>query len=315
MNTAIHSRPRRIFSVTSADDRLDRYVESQCPELSRTRCTRLIREGWVLLNGRTAKPSVHVHAGDVVEVTVPPPVPSELVPQAMPLTVVYQDDHIVVVDKPAGLTVHPGPGHPDKTLVNALLALVPDLPGVGGVERPGIVHRLDKETSGLIVVAKTDVAHASLTYQLKERRVHKVYLALATGKLTKDEGEVNAPIGRHPRNRQRMAVVPNGRAAITRFRVVSRYPEHSLVEAHPVTGRTHQVRVHFAHLGHPLEGDKVYGKPSSLVERQFLHAARLGFYLPSEEGEWRVFEAPLPADLRAALDLLRPDADRAGDKQ
>ena len=305
MDITVHSQPRRIFDATGPEDRLDRFVEARCPELSRSRCARLIREGWVLLNGGAAKPSTHVRAGDAVQVVVPPSAPSEMAPQPMHLPIVYQDSHIIVVNKPAGLTVHPGPGHPDWTLVNALLAMVPDLPGVGGVQRPGIVHRLDKETSGLMVVAKTDVAHAGLTRQLKERQVDKVYLALASGKVAGEEGEIDAPIGRHPRRRQRMAVVPTGRSAVTRFRVVSRFSDCTLVEAYPVTGRTHQVRVHLAHLGHPLVGDKVYGKASDLIGRQFLHAARLGFYVPPEEREWRVFEAPLSADLRDALAVLR----------
>jgi 23S rRNA pseudouridine1911/1915/1917 synthase len=258
----------------------------------------------VLLNGQVAKPATLVHGGDLVAVIVPPPAPSKLVAQDIPVTIVYQDDQILVVDKPPGMTVHPGPGHPDQTLVNALLARVPNLPGIAGSQRPGIVHRLDKDTSGLMVVAKTDVAHAGLARQLAERRMRKTYLVLVSGRLAKEEGEVDAPIGRHPRHRQRMAVVSSGRTALTRFRVVSRFPGCTLLEAYPVTGRTHQVRVHFAHLGHPLVGDTVYGKASSLVGRQFLHAARLGFYLPPEELEWREFEAPLPPDLQAALDLL-----------
>ena len=305
MGAPFPSPGRRVFDAASPEGRFDRFVEARCPDLSRSRCARLIREGWVLLNGAVAKPSARVRAGDVVQVTVPPPVPSEMAPQPMPLPVVYQDGHVIVVNKPAGLTVHPGPGHPDRTLVNALLAMVPGLPGVGGVQRPGIVHRLDRETSGLVVVAKTDVAHACLTGQMKARAVYKAYLALASGAVAGERGEVDAPVGRHPRHRQRMAVVPAGRPALTRFRVVSRFSGCTLVEAYPVTGRTHQIRVHLAHLGHPLVGDRVYGKASDLVGRQFLHAARLGFLMPPEEKEWRVFEAPLPGDLRDALERLR----------
>ena len=299
----IHASSRR-FVTQEATTRLDRFVQSHCPELSRSRCTHLIREGWVLLNGREAKPSSPVRPQDVVEVVVPPPVPSELVAQEIPLTVVYEDDHLLVVDKPAGLTVHPGPGHPDRTLANALLALVPGLPRIGGAQRPGIVHRLDKDTSGLMLVAKTEAAYLALTRQLKERRVRKTYVALVTGSLAAGSGEVDAPIGRHPRHRKRMAVVESGREALTQFRVISRLPDYMLVEAHPVTGRTHQIRVHFAHLGHPLVGDSTYGKPSAIVGRHFLHAVRLGLYLPPQEQEWREFEAPLAADLEAALDIL-----------
>ena len=294
----------RRFVADAASERLDRFVAERCPDLSRSRCAALIRGGHVTLNGAVARPSAPVHEGDAVDVTVPPPVPTELVPQSIPMGVVYEDAHMLVIDKPAGLTVHPGPGHPDRTLVNAVLALVPGIQGVGGEQRPGIVHRLDKDTSGLIVVAKDDVAHSSLSRQLKERRVEKAYVALVTGAVHADEGEIDAPIARHPRHRQRMAIVAGGRAALTRYNVVRRYADTTLLEAHPVTGRTHQIRVHLAHLGHPLVGDAVYGKPSPLVARHFLHAARLGLWLPPDETEWREFEAPLPPDLSAALDGL-----------
>ena len=303
MTAPANSRRRRLVAE-SGGERLDRFVSARCPELSRSRCARLVEEGWVRLNGGPAKPASPVHRGDVVEVVVPPPAPSGLAAQEIPLSVVYQDPHLLVVDKPAGLTVHPAPGHPDRTLVNALLALVPDLPGIGGSERPGIVHRLDKDTSGLMVVAKTDAAHASLSRQLKERRVHKTYLALVTGLVTRDEGEIAGPIARHPRHRKRMAVIPGGREALTRYRVLERYPGCTLLQAYPVTGRTHQVRVHFAHMGHPLVGDGIYGKSSAVLDRHFLHAARLGFHMPPSEREWREFEAPLPHELREALEIL-----------
>ena len=276
----------------------------QCPELSRSRCARLVEEGWVRLNGGLAKPSSQVRRGDLIEVVVPPPTPSELVAQDIPLSVVYEDSHLLVIDKPAGLTVHPAPGHPDGTLVNALLALVPELPGIGGSQRPGIVHRLDKDTSGLMMVAKTDAAHASLSRRLKERRLHKTYLALVRGVVRRDEGEVDGPIARHPKHRKRMAVVQGGRESLTRYRVIARHAGCTLVEAHPVTGRTHQVRVHFAHIGHPLIGDGLYGKASAILDRHFLHAARLGFHMPPDELEWREFESPLPVELREALEIL-----------
>ena len=295
---------RRELTADASGERLDRFVQARCPDLSRSRCAALIREGFVRLNGQAARPATTVHAGDIVRVLVPPPAPSTLVAQAMPLTVVYEDGQLLVIDKPAGLTVHPAPGHPDRTLVNALLALVPDLPGIGGTQRPGIVHRLDKDTSGLIVVAKTDAAHASLTRQLKERRVKKTYLALVTGVMRNDDGEIDAPIARHPTHRKRMAVVTGGRDALTRYHVAARLPGHTLVEAYPVTGRTHQVRVHLASLGHPLLADPTYGKASPLLDRHFLHAARLGFQLPPDEQQWVEFTAPLPADLQAALDAL-----------
>ena len=250
-----------------------------------------------------------MRGGDVVVVVVPPPSPLDLMPQDIPVGIVYEDEQLIVVDKPAGLTVHPAPGHPDGTLVNALLALVPDLPGIGGVERPGIVHRLDKDTSGLIVVAKTDAAHRSLSRQMKERSVDKSYVALAAGTLRKTEGEVDAPIGRHPQQRKKMAVVDGGRAALTRYKVAERFDgprgRFTLVEAHPVTGRTHQIRVHLAYIGHPLVGDPVYGRRSPLVPRHFLHAARLEIAMPPGETERKTFESPLPDDLSDALSELR----------
>ena len=305
MTSAPTSRPRSlVVDGASAGQRIDRFVHASLPDLSRSRCAGLVRDGWVTVDGALVKPASVVRPGQTVRVVVPPAAPLELEAQAIPLSVVYEDDQLLVVDKPAGLTVHPGPGHPDRTLVNALLALVPDLPGVGGVQRPGIVHRLDKDTSGLMVVAKTDVAHASLTRQLKERQVKKTYLALLVGSLPEDEGELDGAIGRHPTRRKRMAVVRGGREALTRYRVVRRHRDATLVEAYPVTGRTHQVRVHFAATGHPLVGDAVYGKRSPILGRHFLHAQRLAFHLPPDESDWREFEAPLPPDLRAVLDTL-----------
>jgi 23S rRNA pseudouridine1911/1915/1917 synthase len=300
------SPPSRTLDVTSADDgeRLDRFVQARCPDLSRSRCAALVRDGNVTVNGATVKPSSAVHVGDNVAVVVPPPVSTELVAQDIPVDIVYQDKHMLVVDKPAGLTVHPAPGHPDGTLVNALMAMIPDLSGIGGELRPGIVHRLDKDTSGLMMVAKEDAAHRSLTKQLKDRKVHKTYLALVVGSLKKDSGQIDGPIGRHPKHRKRMAIIDGGREALTEYNVVRRYDGYTLVEAHPVTGRTHQIRVHLTALGHPLVGDAVYGKASPLVGRHFLHAARLGFYLPPDEQEWREFLSPLPADLQAVLDAI-----------
>lgn len=299
------STSRRLEADLSEDGaRLDRFVDARCDDLSRSRCAGLIRDGWVRLNGATAKPSAVVRRGDTVLVMVPAPVPIDVVPQYMPLEIMYQDDHLLVVDKPAGLTVHPAPGHPDRTLVNALLALIPDLKGIGGALRPGIVHRLDKDTSGLMVVAKSDTAHASLSTQLKERRVRKTYLALVVGAPKRDEGNIDAPIGRSPRNRKKMAVVGGGREAQTGWKVIERYDASTLVEAHPVTGRTHQIRVHLASIGLPLVGDTIYGKRSALVARHFLHAAKLGFYMPPDETDWREFESPLPPDLRDTLAAL-----------
>ncbi len=293
----------RLFDIVVQEEeteRLDLYVAHHCPDVSRSRAHRLIEEGHVTVNGRVAKPSRPLQRGDRVVVRVPPPSPLDLVPEAIPLSVVYEDRDLLVIDKPAGLAVHPGAGRSRHTLVNALLARCPDLTGVGGVLRPGIVHRLDKDTSGLLLVAKNDRAHADLSRQLKERTVDKGYLALVTGRLEPGEGVIEGAIGRDPRNRKRMAVVDGGRPARTAYRVRERLDGCTLVEVAPSTGRTHQIRVHLAAIGHPVVGDAVYGRPSALVGRQFLHACRLGFRHPAD-GRPLLFESPLPADLQQAL--------------
>ena len=294
----------RRFAAAPAP-RLDRYLAEQCPDLTRSRLARLVQQGMVTVNGAPCRPSQVVRAGDLVELTIPPPTPLDLAPEDIPVPIVYEDDDLLVVDKPAGLTVHPAPGHPSHTLVNALLALRPNLSGIGGVQRPGIVHRLDKDTSGLMLVAKRDAAHQSLAAQLQARRVHKRYLALVWGCPRPESGTVDAPIARHPADRKRMALVQGGRASVTHYAVLERFPEASLVEARPVTGRTHQIRVHMASLGCPLVGDALYGpRKTTLVSRHFLHAASLAFRLPST-GETVEVSAPLPPDLQAALDTLR----------
>jgi 23S rRNA pseudouridine1911/1915/1917 synthase len=274
--------------------------------VTRAQAQRLIAQGSVLVDDRPrTKAGEKLRGGESVQVSIPPPQPAAPRPEALPLTVVYEDEHLLVVDKPAGMPVHPGPGHSGRTLVNALLAHCPDLPGIGGVQRPGIVHRLDKDTSGLIIVAKDDEAHAGLTRQLKERRVQKTYLALVEGRLSPKEALIDAPIGRDPNNRRRMMVRGvGGREAQTRYRVLEELPGYSLVEAAPVTGRTHQIRVHFASIGHPVAGDSVYGRRPGPAPRQFLHAWRLRFTHPITGAELE-FEAPLPADLAQALDVLR----------
>ena len=287
-------------------ERLDTFIARRCPELSRSHARRLIDEGLVSVNGRKVKPSERVAAGLSVSVTIPPPETITLVPEAIPLTIIYQDGDIIVLDKPAGLTVHPAPGHPSGTLVNALLAACPDLRGIAGTRRPGIVHRLDKDTSGLMVVAKNDRAQRALQRQLKDRDVRKTYLALVRGVPAPREGTIAAPIGRHPKNRKKMAVVADGREATTRYRVREEIAggQYSLLEVEPVTGRTHQIRVHLAAVGHPVVGDATYGRPSAVVGRQFLHADKLAFAMPLG-GRTVEFESPLPADLREALSQLR----------
>jgi 23S rRNA pseudouridine1911/1915/1917 synthase len=284
-------------------ERLDRFVARALPELTRSRARRLIDEGFVTVDGRLpAKAGVALASGQRVRVTIPPPEPATLEPEAVPLRVVYEDDDLLVVDKPPGMAVHPAPGHSSGTLVHAVLAHCPSLSTVGGEGRPGIVHRLDKDTSGLIIVAKNDAAHLSLARQLKERRVEKTYIALVEGRLNQRDGVIDAPIGRHPARRKKMAVVEGGREARTRYRVVREIAGRSLVEVRPETGRTHQIRVHLAAIGHPVVGDPVYGRgrPVGPLRRQFLHAARLAFLHP-RTGERLELEAPLPDDLAQAL--------------
>ncbi len=286
--------------------RLDQFLANQAVQLTRSRLHALIAEGHVTLNGSAAKPSQKVRLGDLVRLTVPPPRELDLTPEAIPVEVVHQDSHIIVLNKPAGLSVHPGPGHSSGTLVNALLALCPDIQGVGGVVRPGIVHRLDKDTSGLMVVAKNETAHHRLSDQIKSREVTKGYLALAAGTLPLPEGVIDAPIARDPRNRKKMAVVDGGKPARTQYRVLENPAGDSFLELYLESGRTHQIRVHLAHLGHPLIGDPVYGKRSPLVDRQFLHAHHLGLTHPATR-EFLEFRSPLPPDLSAVLEKCRAE--------
>jgi 23S rRNA pseudouridine1911/1915/1917 synthase len=285
-------------------ERLDVFVVRSLPELSRARVQRLIADAAITVDGRAARPALKLEPGQHVRVDIPPPQPAQAHPESIPLDIIYEDADILVVNKPAGMTVHPAPGHSSSTLVNAILAHCDDLSGIGGVARPGIVHRLDRDTSGVILVAKNDSAHNALARQLKDRTVEKTYVALVEGTPQPPEGVIDAPIARDPRNRQRMAIVENGRDAITRYRVIERFDGASLVEALPKTGRTHQIRVHLAAIGHPIIGDKLYGRASTLVPRQFLHAQRIAFAHPSS-GEQMELEAPLAPDLQAALDRLR----------
>jgi len=243
--------------------------------------------------------------GEVVSVEIPPPQIDEILPDPIPLTVLYEDADVIVINKPAGMVVHPAPGHPRGTLANALLAHVPGI-SVGGSQRPGIVHRLDKDTSGLIVAAKTDRGRTALVTQWEDRSVEKTYLALVTGSVADEEATIDAPIGRDPKNRQRMAVLRSGRPAVTHFRVLERFPNATLLELTIETGRTHQIRVHLAFIGHPIVGDQLYGKvrpKDPRIDRQFLHASALAFQLP--DGAALRLEAPLPDDLQSVLEKLR----------
>jgi 23S rRNA pseudouridine1911/1915/1917 synthase len=280
--------------------RLDRYVCGKCPELSRTQVQKLVTDGYITVGGKAAKPGQRLGVGDRVDVIVPPPIPSPLVPEPMPLSILYEDDDLLVVDKPAGLTVHPAPGHPGHTLVNAILAHFPHLADIGDSLRPGIVHRLDRDTSGVMLVAKNRTAQANLVEQFKARSVAKAYIVLVKGHLTPESGIIEAPIGRDPRNRKKMAVVSQGREARTEYRVIRYVSNYTLLEVGLETGRTHQIRVHLAAIGCPVVGDKIYGVKSPHLSRQFVHASRLGFNLPAT-GEYVEFESPLPADLAQAL--------------
>jgi 23S rRNA pseudouridine1911/1915/1917 synthase len=298
--------------------RLDRYLADEIPELSRSAAQRLIDNGLATVNGESAKASYKIQPGDTVRVALPDTARPALVPEDIPLDVVYEDKDLLVIDKPAGMVIHPAPGHTSGTLVNALLAYCPQLAG-GGDDRPGIVHRLDRDTSGLIVAAKNDRTRSALQQQFKDRTVRKAYLALLDGELQPAWGSIQAPIGRDPHQRQRMAVLAGGREATTEYHVLERFGRRegaktgsssasgfSLVEAEPKTGRTHQIRVHFASIGHPVAGDAVYGprRPLLAVPRQFLHAWRLGFKHP-RTGERIDLEIPLPPDLSSVLDQLR----------
>lgn len=294
------------FSVERDGERLDKVISARVQDLSRAATQRLIKTGEVTVNGHTSKPSYHVQAGDEVVVHVPADTPEPVLPEDIPLDIIYEDDVLLVVNKPAGMVVHPALGHSSGTLVNAVLAHCPQVADVGGVERAGIVHRLDKDTSGLILIAKDEAIQAALQRQFKRRQVAKTYLALTEGQVHPREGVIEVPIGRDKRHRKRMAVVRRGRRARTVYRAIEYFADHTLLEVRPHTGRTHQVRVHMAWMGYPLVGDAVYGRHRQrlLRDRHFLHASRLCFTHPAT-GEEVEFKAPLPPELAAVLTRLR----------
>jgi 23S rRNA pseudouridine1911/1915/1917 synthase len=294
------------FEFNESGERLDKALVAKIPDLSRATVQRLIKKGLVTVNGRVSKPSYPVEMGDSVEVRIPAETPPEVLPEEIPIDVVYEDEYLLAVDKPAGMVVHPAYGHRSGTLVNAILARFPETLDVGGPERAGIVHRLDKETSGLILVAKRDATHSALQRLFKRRQVKKFYWALVEGHPSPREGVIDAPIGRDKRNRKRMAIVKSGRRARTGYRVKELFNENSLVEVEPETGRTHQIRVHLAWLGCPVVGDKVYGyrRQRLLTYRHFLHATKLELTHPVT-GALLALDAPLPADLAALLRRLR----------
>ena len=299
---------------TGAEDRgkrLDAFLAEQLPEVTRSAAQRLIAQGMVLVEGQTAAKSCKLTGEETVEVTLPEPEPTEAVAQDIPLDVVYEDQDVVVVNKPVGMVVHPAPGHPDGTLVNALLHHCGgSLSGIGGQLRPGIVHRIDRDTSGLIIAAKNDAAHQALAAQLQDHTLARTYEAVVVGNLREDRGTVSAPIGRHHTDRKKMAVSERGgKEAVTHWEVLERFPEYTYVRCRLETGRTHQIRVHMAYLGHPLYGDTVYGakKPAPGMTGQCLHATGLRFVHP-RTGEVVELSCPLNGEFAALLRKLRGGA-------
>lgn len=286
--------------------RLDAYIAQKCENLSRTMIQKLIEDGEILVNGQEKKISYKTKQGDVIEIHIPEAKEINLKAQDIPLDVVYEDDDIIVVNKPKGMVVHPANGNPDGTLVNAVMSLCKgSLSGIGGEIRPGIVHRLDKDTSGLIIIAKNDVAHINLSKQIKDRQVKKIYIALVKGNVSENEATVNMPIGRSTKDRKKMAVRKDGKEAITHFKVLKRYGKYTLLELKIDTGRTHQIRVHMAEIGHPVVGDMIYsnGKNEFGIEGQMLHAKSLDFQHPVT-GKQIHLEAELPKYFEEILSKL-----------
>jgi 23S rRNA pseudouridine1911/1915/1917 synthase len=312
MPKAAHSIVSQEFTVTPkfAFERLDHYLVRQQLHPSRTFIQKLIKDGDIRVNDQTVKAHYKIRPGDRLVCRIPAPTPLELLPEAIPLEVLYEDSSLIVLNKPAGLVMHPAPGHYTGTLVHALLAHCKDLSGIGGRERPGLVHRLDKDTSGVIVVAKTDAAHRSLSQQFKAHTIVRQYQALVVGRLRKSGGTIDLAIGRDRWERKKISHrTARPREARTGYRVVERFEAATRVEVHPETGRTHQIRVHFASLGHPVLGDRVYGGRTAVIEavpadRQMLHAERLGFIHPDHQA-YVEFSAPPPADMEQAVEILR----------
>ena len=286
-------------------ERIDKVIAELNEQWSRSQVQQWLKEGHVLVNGKAVKPNYKCHVDDEVVISIPSPEPLDVAPEPIPLDIYYEDADVLVVNKPRGMVVHPAPGHMHGTLVNALLAHCKDLSGINGVLRPGIVHRIDKDTSGLLMVAKNDLAHESLVNQLVNKTVTRKYVAIVHGVIPHDYGTIDAPIRRDPRDRQSMAVVENGKEAVTHFRVLERFEHYTFVECQLETGRTHQIRVHMKYIGYPLAGDPKYGPRKTLpIDGQALHAGVLGFHHP-RTGEYLQFEAPIPHEFERLLDMLR----------
>ena len=297
-------KERLIVDEGAAGERLDRFLAGRELEVSRSHIQKLIESGCVLVNGRTAKANAKLREGDAVETELPEAREMEILPEDIPLDILYEDSDVIVINKARGMVVHPAAGAADGTLVNALLHHCEDLSGINGVIRPGIVHRLDKDTSGVMMVAKNDRAHVDLAEQIREKTAQRIYRAIVCGTIAEDRGEIRAPIGRHPTERKKMAVVPGGKEATTLFRVVERFPAHTLVECRLKTGRTHQIRVHMAYIGHPLLGDPKYGRKTPDIAGQALHSCELSFTHPRTK-ERMTFAAEMPEDMKAILHALR----------
>lgn len=302
----------RVFEVVAEEEseRLDVYLARRAPEYSRSRIQKLIDDKQITLGGKPAKANYKVQPGDRIELAAPAVKPLEVVAEDIPLDILFEDSDVVVINKSRGMVVHPAAGNYQGTLVNALLEHCEDLSGIGGVARPGIVHRLDKDTSGVMMVAKTDRAHLHLAKQIKERTASRKYIAIVHGNVQADQGLIDAPIGRHPVDRKKMAVnLEHGKEAKTKFRVLERFGNYTVVECRLMTGRTHQIRVHMSYIGHPVVGDPKYGPKTAhfSIDGQALHSAELAFQHPVTSQDM-VFEAPLPADMEAILRELRARA-------
>ncbi|KRK36594.1 RluA family pseudouridine synthase [Levilactobacillus parabrevis] len=300
------------FTVTETA-RLDKLVAETVTTISRSQAKGAIEAGQITVDGQPAKPKDKPAVGATIHIELPAPQPLDVTPENIPLDIVYEDDDVIVVNKPQGMVVHPAPGHPNHTLVNALLYHSP-LSSINGTLRPGIVHRIDKDTSGLLMVAKNDHAHQSLSAQLQAKTNLREYVAIVHGNFKEEEGVIRAPLGRAPKDRKKQAVVADGRPAVTHFRVLERYGNYTLVSCRLETGRTHQIRVHMAYINHPVAGDPLYGPKKTLKgEGQFLHARELGFVHPTT-GEQLDFTAPVPPHFMAVVNKLRHEAGLPVDK-
>lgn len=299
---------RLTVSPEDAGVRIDKYLAEQLPDITRSYLQKLLKDGSVQMNGKPVKASTKTAVGAVIALTIPEPEEPEILPENIPLDILYEDSDVILINKPKNMVVHPAAGHYTGTLVNALMYHCRgDLSGINGVLRPGIVHRIDKDTTGVLIVCKNDRAHNALAEQLKEHSITRKYRAIVCGNLKEDEGTVDAPLGRHPQDRKKMAIVRSGgKRAVTHYRVLERFGNYTYIECRLETGRTHQIRVHMASLGHPLLGDEIYGRAKSpfKLEGQTLHAMVLGFIHPTT-GEYMEFEAPLPEYFEKLLEKLR----------